>query len=331
MPSADLASTALEQDGIVILPDLLSSEALTGMRDAFCRALSRMRINDIDGYQKTERLRDVVDDILLLDQGFLSLGVDSSVSDVARRYIGPDFQLVECKGWRSRKTLKDWHGWHGDAWYDQNSVQEIPRELKLGVYLSDVHSGGFAYLKGSHRKVTPCSIPLRDIGSVWDQEQVLVNGQAGTAFLFDTSGIHRQSTPMLEPRMAAFYCYHSASLPLQAEDRSYGRYHPLLLNAAFLGGLTAEQQRILGFGDSRNLGRQHRPALHPLLDRLFSTLLEASFVWTEVAAPFARRLSALRDRRRVGRDVGPPSGRVPMSHASERASPIDALHETKRT
>jgi hypothetical protein len=35
------------------------------------------------------------------------------------------------------------------------------------------------------------------------------------------------------------------------------RYHPLLLNAAFLGGLTKEDERILGFGDKRNYREEH--------------------------------------------------------------------------
>jgi len=41
-------------------------------------------------------------------------------------------------------------------------------------------------------------------------------------------------------------------VPLQAEDVEYYRYHPLLLNAAFLGGLTDEDRRVLGFGDKTN-------------------------------------------------------------------------------
>jgi hypothetical protein len=70
--------------------------------------------------------------------------------------------------------------------------------------------------------------------------------------MFDTSIIHRQSIPLLEPRQAIFYAYHDPSVVLQQEDVDYYRYHPLLLNAAFLGDLSAEDQRILGFGDKRN-------------------------------------------------------------------------------
>jgi len=57
---------------------------------------------------------------------------------------------------------------------------------------------------------------------------------------------------MLEPRQAIFYAYHDPIIPLQHEDLVYDRYHPLLLNAAFLGDLSAEDQRILGFGDKTN-------------------------------------------------------------------------------
>ncbi len=57
---------------------------------------------------------------------------------------------------------------------------------------------------------------------------------------------------MLEPRQAIFYAYHDAGVPLQKEDVDYYRYHPLLLNAAFLGNLSDEDERVLGFGDQRN-------------------------------------------------------------------------------
>jgi hypothetical protein len=58
--------------------------------------------------------------------------------------------------------------------------------------------------------------------------------------------------PMLEPRQAIFYNYHDPSVPLQQEDVTTYRYHPLLLNAAFLGNLSDEDRRILGFGDQTN-------------------------------------------------------------------------------
>ena len=61
-----------------------------------------------------------------------------------------------------------------------------------------------------------------------------------------------QSIPLLEDRQAIFYAYHDPGIVLQQEDIDYYRYHPLLLNAAFLGDLSSEDQRVLGFGDKRN-------------------------------------------------------------------------------
>ena len=57
---------------------------------------------------------------------------------------------------------------------------------------------------------------------------------------------------MLEPRRAVFYAFHDPEVPLQKEDVDYYRYHPLLLNAAFLGDLSEQDRRILGFGDKTN-------------------------------------------------------------------------------
>ena len=57
---------------------------------------------------------------------------------------------------------------------------------------------------------------------------------------------------MLEARQAVFYAYHDPSVPLREEDVNYYRYHPLLLNAAFLSDLSEEDRRILGFGNKTN-------------------------------------------------------------------------------
>ena len=99
-------------------------------------------------------------------------------------------------------------------------------------------------------------------------------GPSGTAFLFDTSGVHRQATPILEDREAIFYAYHDPTIPLQAEDVAYHRYHPLLLNAAFLGDLSAEDQRVLGFGDKTHYihAFEHAESF-PWLQRAFAAAL----------------------------------------------------------
>jgi hypothetical protein len=170
-------------------------------------------------------------------------------------------------------TKRDFHGWHGDAWYDQSVVKHIPREVKLAVYLTDVRSGHFDYIRGSHRLQAPHPIRTVDLPEVPDSQIEKLIGPAGSAFMFDTSGIHRQSVPMLEPRHALFYNYHDPDVQLSPEDIESDRYHPLLLNAAFLGNLTAEDERILGFGDKANfIPAYERPTKHKTLHALFSKI-----------------------------------------------------------
>jgi hypothetical protein len=247
----------LEDDGVVLLPRLLSSEQLNSMQTAFETRLRRVRWNDFEGYTKTEPYRDMVNDVLALAQGFVDLALHPTVKEILHAYIGDTFALVEAKGWRSLPVQKDFHGWHGDAWYDQEQVRDtIPREVKLAVYLTDVKSGAFQYIKGSHGRQHPRMVRPHEVATFPRNAMVEMTGPAGTAFLFDTSGIHRQAVPILEHRHAVFYNYHDPAIPLQREDVEYYRYHPLLLNAAFLGNLSDEDSRILGFGDQRNF----RPA-----------------------------------------------------------------------
>lgn len=246
----------LEKNGVVVLPDLVSQTTLRAMQDAFAARLLRLRWNNFDGYQKTEPYRHMVEDVLLLEQGFVDIALHPIVKGVLNRYLGNEYELTEAKGWKSLPTKRDFHGWHGDAWYDQSQTREIHKEVKLAVYLTDVRSGAFNYIKGTHRQQHPRLVANAELRSVDASQVAEMTGPAGTAFLFDTSGIHRQSVPMLEERRACFFNYHNPRVPLQPEDIAYYRYHPLLLNAAFLGGLTDEDQRILGFGNTTNF----RPA-----------------------------------------------------------------------
>ena len=248
--------SCLEQDGIVVLPELVSPETLRAMQEAFASRLHRLRWNNFDGYQKTEPYRHMVEDVLMLDQGFVDLVLHPHVKGVLNRYLGDQYELTEAKGWKSLPTKRDFHGWHGDAWYDQTQAPEIHREVKLAIYLSDVRSGAFNYIKGSHRKQHPRLVQNSEVKDVPSSQITELLGPAGTAFLFDTSGIHRQGVPMLEERQACFFNYHNPNVALLQEALDYYRYHPLILNAGFLGKLSQEDKRILGFGNKTNF----RPA-----------------------------------------------------------------------
>src|SRR6266550_2529590 len=248
----DAVLSRLQQDGVAILPELVSPQSLAAMQEAFAARLQRIRWNNFSGYEKTEPYRHLVEDVLTLDQGFVDLALHPLVKGVLNRYLGTEYELAGAKGWKSLPTKYDFHGWHGDTWYDQATEQTIHREIKLAMYLTDVKSGAFKFIKGSHRKHHPRNLNKAEAGALPFADLFELSGPAGTVFMFDTSAIHRQSIPILEPRQAIFFGYHDPKIPLQPDDIDYYRYHPLLLNAAFLGNLSPEDQRILGFGDKTN-------------------------------------------------------------------------------
>jgi hypothetical protein len=279
----------LESDGIVILDSLVSHEQLRCMQEAFAARLRRLRFSDVDGYERTELYRRMVQDVLTLDQGFVDLALHPTVLEILRAYLGDGFRLTEAKGWRSLATRRDFHGWHGDAWYDQQQLQEIPREVKLAFYLTDVDSGEFQYVRGSHRQRHPRPMADSELTEQDCNQICRAKGPAGTAILFDTSGIHRQGTPNLRDRDAIFLNYHDPRIPLQDEDVAYYRYHPLLLNAAFLGDLSPGDQQILGFGDrSHYLHAFQRSLRFPGFQRVLETCwglrLRADDLWGRIRA-----------------------------------------------
>lgn len=272
MKSVDDVYDELDSKGIVRLDHLISSSHLESMQTAFEARLTGLRWNNADGYEQTERFRHMVQDVLTLDQGFVDLALHPLVNGVLRRYIGEAYSLNEAKGWKSLATKRDFHGWHGDKWYDQKAASSIPREVKLALYLTHVKTGAFHYITGTHRKQPPQDIHESEITETLKSQIVEMIGPAGTVILFDTSGIHRQGTPILESRNAVFLNYHDPAVTVQEESlRSY-RYHPLLLNAAFLGGLSEEDKCILGFGDKSQyqpafVGRSSGEVLRRLFER----------------------------------------------------------------
>jgi hypothetical protein len=63
----------------------------------------------------------------------------------------------------------------------------------------------------------------------------------------------------------------------------YYRYHPLILNAAFLGGLSAEDYRILGLGDKRNYMHAFvREPSFPRTQSLCAKIMDTGARWNSV-------------------------------------------------
>jgi len=269
MINIDYVKSQLDEKGVAVLPNPLPKAELQKMKSTFVQQLTHPQFNTWTGYQQNEKWRLLIEDLLTLSPAFLFPVLNDSLMEVCRQYIGNNFQMTEARGWQTIRTNRNFHGWHNDAWYDVQACGTPPAQLKMGIYLSDVDSGEFCYVETTHKqKLTP---------DHWNDKQVKnmnlpvrhVKGKAGTIFLFDTCGIHRQNSPILNKRNVIFFNFHDPAIPIQALDQSYNRYAPLLLNAAFLKNLTKEQERILGFGDTRYfqeaaIPKQRYPWLHKL-------------------------------------------------------------------
>jgi hypothetical protein len=269
---------SLETDGIALLGKIIDDDALARMQDVYKRALERPSWNTWIGFEQNEKWRRLVENVLLYDKAFLDLPLRPDITTVLEKYIGPEFELTEARGWETVATKRDFHGWHADAWCSPDLIPP-PREVKLGCYLTDVNSGHFQYMKGTHRgEEAAREYPDREVEHMKDLI-VDAKGGAGSCFLFDTSGIHRQSIPVLKKRWVIMYNYHNPDVPMGDFATGYGRYRPHMLSACFLGSLTVEQQRILGFNrkppdEGFHPAERRFPATHSLVQLITRMTLE---------------------------------------------------------
>lgn len=144
----------LEQDGIVLLGKFISDSMLLRMQNCYRRALQYPTRNTWMGYEQNEKWRRLVENLLLYDRSFVELALQPTIIDVLNKYIDPGSTMVEARGWETIATRRDFYGWHAVAWYAPGTTP-IPREVKLGCYLTDVTSGHFQYIKGGHHRDEP--------------------------------------------------------------------------------------------------------------------------------------------------------------------------------
>ena len=71
---------------------------LVNMQRAFATRLRRMRWNNIEGYQKTERYRHMVEDVLQLDQGFVDLALHPLVKKILNALPGNELRTNRSEG-----------------------------------------------------------------------------------------------------------------------------------------------------------------------------------------------------------------------------------------
>lgn len=274
----------LEQDGILIIPNFVSGELLKSMQNSFTNNLTKLNFNSTIGFQRYEMYRDYVEDLLSIDPSFVKFAVNPFVMDIVKSYISTDAIVQECRGWQTRIVKEQFHAWHKDGWYDKNIYMNTnpPKQLKAMIYLTDVETGPFSYIKGSHRNISTNPNILHEHFSnefIKNHEQDIVHaiGKAGTVIIFDTSGVHCQHSPNLSLRHAVLYTFNIPNISIDQSELDYGRYMPLLIRNEFIDDtFSIDQLKFLGFL------QKAKPAFNPQKYTRYSTL--ASLIRFELEA-----------------------------------------------
>ena len=299
----DLLAT-LERDGIVELPMLMDEHALERMQQAFSSRVEHVAYNGDAGYKAIDPYRRFVDDLCAISRDFIDVAAHPLVAELVRQYVGASATITEAKGWRSIPTHDDFHGWHNDAWYHPE-LEEVPRQLKLAVYLSDVNSGEFHYIRGTQGQRRHAHFSDEDVHEM-SERRIEMKASAGTAFLFDVSGIHRQAIPILEDRDVVFFVYNDPETPLQEVDVRARRYRPLMLRASDIGGLTTGQSDLLGIGNRAlehdGVAAKPEDNIRTLIDRAHHALIKGTRLADRIERSTRKvlsRVSTLRPRVRT--------------------------------
>ena len=278
----------LNNDGIIILHDIIPEILLKNMQRAFEQKLSHITFNSTYGSQRTEMFRHYVEDLLMVDPSFVKFAINPELMKIVRGYISNDVVLKECRGWQTKIVKKHFHSWHKDGWYDKKIYSSPPRQLKVVIYLTDVSSGSFSYIKGTHNSVKSNPDILHEhfndqFLEPYKENKIFALGKAGTVVIFNTAGIHCQNSPNLLPRNAAFYTFHSPEIQIDQSEMEYNRYEPLLISNEFIDDtFTMSDLKMLGFFQKPAAStRAHKLIRYPVLSSIVRAELEATIYMHE--------------------------------------------------
>lgn len=215
----------LEQDGLVALPALVTPAWVD-------QVMAHLNGKEVVAKGKTVPLNQITPDITIADYSLLTvmscplivaLINAPEVLSLAGAYLG-------CCPTLSSVGLR----WSFPSHAEASDVQRFHRDpddwcfVKLFVYLTDVDekSGPHIYVQGSHRTGMGLRARAYDLAEVektfGKNAAKTVTGERGTAFMADTTGIHRGKPPAERPRLMLIAQY--SLLPVFAFN-----YHPVTL------------------------------------------------------------------------------------------------------
>lgn len=218
--------------------------------------LSKPSIAGSFGYAKVDHPKRLANPFQI-GRPFLDLATDPRIVGVVETRMGSECVLAEANlklddpvgytyfalhadfspGWRKSETSKV-----------TLSGEDLKQPVGIGgvLYLHDTTSGAFCYCLGTHTLGAPRGPDLAQYPKV-EQDRIKstnirLDGQKGDLILFDDRGFHGPDQPANARRTVILLDYYRV--------KTFGFYQvsPLQIYTSDLGGITAKQMRVLGFG-----------------------------------------------------------------------------------
>ena len=213
LPQTELPAPAearcLDRDGILFVPDLLAPEEIAAMRDHFLRKPShdpyRPELGEFHGPGSVPAETHIAffGTEAIVDAPFaLKAANDQRVLAAVGVILGAKPTISYLAAWWSVPASGEAE--HAELYH--RDFDDL-RFIKLFLYLTDVdaESGPHIFVRASHKKnrlFRRRRFSAAEVERIFPEgDRLKLKGKAGTAFLENTSGLHRGLPPISKPRL----------------------------------------------------------------------------------------------------------------------------------
>lgn len=254
----DLADAVvrLENDGVIVFRNAFPKEQIDAIAERSDALLSKPSIAGTYGYAKVDHPKRLANP-MQIGRPFIDLATDARIINVVEMRMGSECVLAEFNLKLDEPVGYSYFALHADfsAGWRKSATSKITltaEDLKQPVgiggvlYLHDTTSGAFCYCLGTHTLGAPRGPDLSKYPKA-EQDQIKstnirLDGQKGDLVLFDDRGFHGPDQPATARRIVILLDYY------RVKTFGFSQVSPLQIYTSDLGGITAKQMRVLGFG-----------------------------------------------------------------------------------
>ena len=230
----------ISDNGVVYIPDAVRDDYIASLMTEVDENKFAINRNWVGGVYTEEQY--FLTHLLACSRSFHSLVISDAVFSICDTFFGGSYRL---KAMRYYETYGRFHmQWHTDNKNEQGATH-IPGAIFI-VYLEDVADGEFQYVLGSHLW-SGCTgspdYPDEEIAMSHADRIRSFKGKRGGLVVYNTHGVHR-AKPATDKNFVR------KSLFFQIDEGTENG-EQMLLNSAFIQGLTEKQQYFFGIGSGQ--------------------------------------------------------------------------------